>query len=181
PNFLILDEPTNDLDILTLNVLEEYLEHFKGCLLIVSHDRYFMDKLADHLFVFEGQGVLRDYPGKCSDYYRLRPAATVPAAAPAGRSGAASSAPAQGPASAPASASAQTVKKLTYRQRKRLEELEAAIQALEEEKSHLESLLSDPARPLKEITEASVRMGEILARLEEDWEELLGLEDQRES
>jgi len=183
PNFLILDEPTNDLDILTLNVLEEYLEHFKGCLLIVSHDRYFMDKLADHLFVFEGQGAVKDYPGKCSDYYRSRSAA-APAAAPAGRTGTAparATSSATAPASASATASAQTVKKLTYRQRKRLEELEAEIQALEGEKSRLESLLSDPERLLTQITEDSVRMGEILARLEEDWEELLGLEDQRES
>ncbi|HOF75777.1 MAG TPA: ABC-F family ATP-binding cassette domain-containing protein [Bacteroidales bacterium] len=223
PNFLILDEPTNDLDILTLNVLEEYLENFKGCLLIVSHDRYFMDKLADHLFAFEGQGIVQDYPGKCSDYYRSR-AAAAPTPAPASRpaahpgAGAAASrsggsipvqtpAPASRPAAHPGAGAAasrsggsipvqtpapipvqtpaptpvQTVKKLTYRQRKRLEELEAEIQALEEEKFRLESLLSDPERPLSQITEASVRMGEILVRLELDWEELLGLEDQRKS
>ena len=64
PNFLILDEPTNDLDIVTLNILEEYLLEFEGCTVIVSHDRYFMDKIVDHLFVFEGDGVIRDFPGK---------------------------------------------------------------------------------------------------------------------
>jgi ATP-binding cassette subfamily F protein uup len=68
PNFLILDEPTNDLDIDTLNVLEEFLESFKGCLLIVTHDRYFMDKLVDHLFLFEGNGVVRDFNGNYQDY-----------------------------------------------------------------------------------------------------------------
>ena len=194
-NVLVLDEPTNDLDILTLNVLEEYLENFKGCLLIVSHDRYFMDKLADHLFAFEGQGIVQDYPGKCSDYYRSRAAAAptpAPASRPAAHPGAGAAAsrsggsipvqtPAPIPVQTPAPTPVQTVKKLTYRQRKRLEELEAEIQALEEEKFRLESLLSDPERPLSQITEASVRMGEILARLELDWEELLGLEDQRKS
>jgi len=68
PNFLVLDEPTNDLDIMTLNVLEDYLDKFDGCLMIVSHDRYFMDKLVDHLFVFEGQGIIRDFPGNYTDY-----------------------------------------------------------------------------------------------------------------
>ena len=68
PNFLILDEPTNDFDILTLNILEEFLQNFAGCLLIVSHDRYFMDRLVDHLFVFDGTGAVRDFPGNYSDY-----------------------------------------------------------------------------------------------------------------
>ena len=68
PNFLVLDEPTNDLDIITLNVLEEYLQNFKGCVIVVSHDRYFMDKVVDHLLVFNGQGDIRDFPGNYSDY-----------------------------------------------------------------------------------------------------------------
>src|SRR6185436_19664329 len=68
PNFLILDEPTNDLDLITLNTLEEFLEDFSGCLIIVSHDRYFMDKLADHLFIFEGDGIVRDFNGNYSEY-----------------------------------------------------------------------------------------------------------------
>ena len=68
PNFLIFDEPTNDLDIMTLNVLEYYLEKFDGCLIIVSHDRYFMDKLVDHLFIFQGNGQIKDYPGNYTDY-----------------------------------------------------------------------------------------------------------------
>ncbi|MFM9143052.1 MAG: ABC transporter ATP-binding protein, partial [Bacteroidota bacterium] len=85
-NFLIMDEPTNDLDLVSLQVLEDYLEKFKGCLLLVSHDRYFMDRLVDHLFVFEGQGTIRDFPGNYTDY-RLsqsdgRPAAEIPVAAP---------------------------------------------------------------------------------------------------
>ena len=67
PNFLILDEPTNDLDLMTLNVLEDYLETFEGCLMVVSHDRYFMDRLTDHLFVFEGNGKVRDFPGNYTD------------------------------------------------------------------------------------------------------------------
>lgn len=68
PNFLVLDEPTNDLDIVTLNVLEEYLQNFKGCVIVVSHDRYFMDKVVDHLLVFNGQGDIRDFPGNYSHY-----------------------------------------------------------------------------------------------------------------
>jgi ATP-binding cassette subfamily F protein uup len=72
PNFLILDEPTNDLDLLTLNVLEDFLEDFKGCLIIVSHDRYMLDKLADHLFIFEGNGVIKDFNGKYSDFRALQ-------------------------------------------------------------------------------------------------------------
>jgi ATP-binding cassette subfamily F protein uup len=68
PNFLIFDEPTNDLDITTLSILEEYLENYEGCLLIVSHDRYFMDRLVDHLFVMEGEGSIRDFPGNYSDF-----------------------------------------------------------------------------------------------------------------
>ena len=68
PNFLILDEPTNDLDIVTLNVLENFLLDFPGCLLVVSHDRYFMDKIVDHLFVFRGEGVVEDFPGNYSDF-----------------------------------------------------------------------------------------------------------------
>jgi len=68
PNFLILDEPTNDLDLMTLNILEEFLDTFPGCLIIVSHDRYFMDRLVEHLFVFEGEGVIRDFPGNYTDF-----------------------------------------------------------------------------------------------------------------
>lgn len=163
PNFLVLDEPTNDLDILTLNVLEEYLEQFKGCVLIVSHDRYFMDKLADHLFVFQGGGLVRDFPGSCSEYYRSRPAA---------------------PENKPEVRKTETKepragKKLTYARQMRMEALEQAIQSLDQEREALEKVLSDPTHPLEEITAASVRMGEILGLLEKSWEELLGLENQK--
>ncbi|OYT11704.1 MAG: hypothetical protein B6I19_10970 [Bacteroidetes bacterium 4572_114] len=72
PNFLILDEPTNDLDIATLNRLEEFLQNFNGCLMIVSHDRYFMDHMVDHTFAFEGDGKIKDYYGNYSEYYRLK-------------------------------------------------------------------------------------------------------------
>ena len=172
PNFLILDEPTNDLDILTLNVLEEYLEHFKGCLLIVSHDRYFLDKLADHLFVFEGNGHVRDYPGKSSEYYSAVKLENAPAqekeangkTKPVGKD----------------SGSERTAapKKLTYRQQKRMEALEETIQDLDRERTELEKILSEPGRSLEEITQASVRMGEILRKQEQNWAELLDLEGQ---
>jgi len=172
PNFLILDEPTNDLDILTLNVLEEYLEHFKGCLLIVSHDRYFLDKLADHLFVFEGDGVIRDYPGKSSEYYKL---VKKEAAATPGKEVIRKAKPGN---KEPASDEVPAPKKLTYRQKKRMEALEESIQELDREKTALEKTLSDPGKPLEEITTASVRLGEILRKQEQNWEELFGLEDQ---
>jgi len=172
PNFLILDEPTNDLDILTLNVLEEYLEHFKGCLLIVSHDRYFLDKLADHLFVFEGNGHIRDYPGKSSEYYSAVKLENAPAqekeangkAKPAGKD--------------PGSERSAAPKKMTYRQQKRMEALEETIQELDRERTELEKILSEPGRSLEEITRASVRMGEILSKQEQNWTELLDLEGQ---
>jgi ABC transport system ATP-binding/permease protein len=174
PNFLILDEPTNDLDILTLNVLEEYLEDFKGCLLIVSHDRYFLDKLADHLFVFEGDGIVRDYPGKTSEYYRLKKTAgsTVQNSGTSVKKR--TDGTANGPGPVPEG------KKLTYRQRKQMEALEETIQELDREKTDLEKTLSEPGRSLEEITQASVRMGEILSKQEQNWAELLDLEGQSE-
>ena len=172
PNFLILDEPTNDLDILTLNVLEEYLEHFKGCLLIVSHDRYFLDKLADHLFVFEGEGIIRDYPGKSSEYFMsvkmentAAPEKEIPGKAKPGHK-------------VPAGDESAAPKKLTYRQKKRMEALEENIQELDREKTDLEKTLSDPGKSLEEITKASVRMAQILLQQDQSWEELLSLESQ---
>lgn len=174
PNFLILDEPTNDLDILTLNVLEEYLQNFPGCLLIVSHDRYFLDKLADHLFIFSGEGHVKDYVGKCSDYRRYM------------KELAASAAAAQGTKktvevnSAPSKKTSGTEKvKLSFKEKQELSRLETSIPALESEKSSLEASLSSGSLPLDELTKASQRIGEIISQLDEMEMRWLELDEKR--
>lgn len=135
PNFLILDEPTNDLDIVTLNVLEDYLETFPGCVLIVSHDRYFMDKLADHLFIFEGNGKIRDFNGQYSDYWEDakndKPEKTKKIITP-------KIAPVKG-----------IEKKLSYAEKKEIEELEKKIKVLEKRKKELELEITNTANPEK--------------------------------
>lgn len=125
PNFLILDEPTNDLDIHTLNLLEDFLLNFEGCLLIVSHDRYFMDKLVDHVFVFEGNGKIKDYYGNYTEYYRQKLAEEAKAAQLKNPE------PAKKQKEVP---STDKVRKPTYKERKEYEELEQSIQFLEEQK-----------------------------------------------
>lgn len=126
PNFLILDEPTNDLDIYTLNLLEDFLINFEGCLLVVSHDRYFMDKLVDHVFVFEGNGKIKDYYGNYTEYYRLKLAEEAKAA-----SVKTADTQAKKLKEIPA---ADKVRKPSYKERKEYEELEQSIQFLEEQK-----------------------------------------------
>ncbi|MEA5005126.1 MAG: ABC-F family ATP-binding cassette domain-containing protein [Rikenellaceae bacterium] len=152
PNFLILDEPTNDLDIISLNVLEEYLAEFKGCLIIVSHDRYFLDKLADHIFVFEGHGVIKDYVGKYTEYREYvreveREKVSKQVKEPKEEK--------------------QTEKKgLTYKEKRELEALEKEIESLEKEKSDLEAALSSGILTPKDLTEKSVRIGKVISLIE---------------
>ena len=127
PNFLILDEPTNDLDIVTLQVLEEYLQSFKGCVIVVSHDRYFMDKVVDHLLVFRGQGDIRDFPGNYSDYRDWKREKEVH----------------EKQAAKPQEDKTKKVRlndkrKLTFKERKEMEQLEADIASLETEKKEVE-------------------------------------------
>jgi len=152
PNFLILDEPTNDLDIISLNVLEEYLSEFRGCLIIVSHDRYFLDKLADHIFVFEGNGVIKDYVGKYSEYREyVRELEREKAPKPVKE----------------AKEEVQTTKKgLTYKEKREVEALESEIESLEKEKSDLEAALSSGILSPKDLTEKSVRIGEVISLIE---------------
>src|SRR5574344_2301 len=159
PNFLILDEPTNDLDILTLNVLEDYLANYPGCLLIVSHDRYFLDKLADHLFIFEGDGKVKDYVGKCSDFRRYlkeiegeKEKNTVKSKRDV-RQIKTSDAPVK--------------VKLSYKQKVEYEGLEKEISALEGEKHELEEALSSGKLSVDELTLASQRIGEVISILDE--------------
>ncbi len=167
PNFLILDEPTNDLDIMTLNVLEEYLKDFPGSLLVVSHDRFFLDKLADHLFIFEGNGRIKDFVGTYSGYRQYvldrqaeqRNAERIAAEKKAKNA----------KVSAPDTASQQPPKKkkLSYKEQKELEQLEKDLADLEQEKTDLETRLSNGTLSGDDLNRASVRIGEILNLLDE--------------
>ena len=163
PNFLILDEPTNDLDILTLNVLEEYLMSFKGCLLIVSHDRYFLDKTVDHLFIFREGGNVKDFVGQYSEYreyIKEEEAAQAREARAIAEKNQKNSKPQNNP-STPAR------KKLSYKEQRELEQLESEIPALEQQKSELEEALSSGTLSIDELTAASAKIAELIETLEE--------------
>ena len=183
PNFLILDEPTNDLDIITLNVLEEYLQSFQGCVLIVSHDRYFLDKIADHLFIFTGGGKVKDYVGKCSEY-RAYVAAMEQASARQEVKLQQSAKPAaqreqqaqkEQPAAQSSASAAPKRKRLSYKEQRELEEVTKAIEVLESEKAELERGLSSGTLQGEELRRASERIGEVISLLDEKemrWREL---------
>ena len=157
PNFLILDEPTNDLDIVTLTVLEDYLQKFKGCLIIISHDRFFLDRTVDHLFVFEGEGRVLDFPGNYSDY---REWSTARKAAEAAKVRVET--PQQ-----PKRQQTQSNRK-TFKERMEFEQLTDEIARLEAEKADIETLLSSgELTDYREITEKSERVEQITARLDE--------------
>jgi len=170
PNFLILDEPTNDLDIMSLNVLEEYLRNFPGCLILVSHDRYFLDKLADHLFVFQGDGRIKDFVGTYSDYRdlvrSLGDAYCVKRKVQLNNNQDSHNMRPQ----------LQTDKrKLTFKEKKELEQLELDIDALEKEKSSLETALSSGTLSPEILMSSSHRIMEVMAFLDsksERWMEL---------
>jgi ATP-binding cassette subfamily F protein uup len=142
PNFLILDEPTNDLDITTLNVLEDFLLSFGGCVLIVTHDRYFMDRLVDHVFVLEGEGKVRDYPGNYTDYREWRDAQLKRTAASADNSRKESATAANNVKAQPAIPVASTKKKLSFKETKEYETLEKEIDLLEQRKVEVVDLLN---------------------------------------
>ena len=171
PNFLILDEPTNDLDIPTLNVLEQYLKNFRGCLIVISHDRYFMDKVVDHLFVFHGEGKVQDFPGNYTQY-RLE------------AKGASASLEDARKASYSLEGKGTKVKteqkrRLSFKEKKELEELEVRMPQLEEEKAQLEALLSGGSSSADEIAQASKRYQEVQKELDEAemrWLELSEIE-----
>lgn len=168
PNFLVLDEPTNDLDIVTLNVLEEYLQSFKGCVIVISHDRYFMDKVVDHLFVFHGNANVQDFPGNYTDYRlwremkeeqeRLEKENTKKAL--------------------PNTQEDRNVNrpkvKMSYKEKREFEELEKEIAQLEEEKKELETLLCSGSLSADDMLKKSNRIGEIIEDL--DRKELRWLE-----
>ena len=162
PNFLILDEPTNDLDILTLNVLEEYLMAFKGCLLIVSHDRYFLDKTVDHLFIFREGGTVKDFVGQYSEYREYIKEQEAEEARLAKI--AAEKAQKNKPRPAPTTSSRR---KLSYKEQRELEQLEVELPQLESEKGELEEKLSSGVLSHEELTKAADRIGEIINLIEE--------------
>ena len=162
PNFLILDEPTNDLDLYTLQILEQFLQGYKGCLIIVSHDRSFMDHIVDHLLVFEGEGKIRDYHSNYTQY-RLEREAKEAKLKEESRREKATLAPQQKP-----SPDLQPKKKLTYKEQKEYEALTEEIDRLNAERTTLERQLSDGTMTdAGAITEASHRIGEIIALLDE--------------
>lgn len=161
PNLLILDEPTNDLDIVTLNILEEYLKEFKGTLIIVTHDRHFLDRLVDHLFVFCGDGVVKDFIGGYSEYRSyLKDYEAEQKRLAAQKKASEKQAPVQ----------EQTVKvkkKLSWKEQRELEQLEADMEKLNVEKDELEAILSGGSLNVDEITKASARFGEVKDLLDE--------------
>ena len=172
PNFLILDEPTNDLDIVTLTILEDYLVNFKGCVIVISHDRFFLDRIVDHLFVFKGNGVVKDFPGDYSTYrhcVRQEERERREAEAQSRPSAVSSSSPGAQQADADgrvvtASGKTRTEKKrrLSYKETKEMEELEALLPRLEEEKRELESRMSSGELSTDEIVAAGNRMQELI-------------------
>ena len=164
PNFLILDEPTNDLDIPTLNVLEQYLKNFRGCLIVISHDRYFMDKVVDHLFVFHGEGKVQDFPGNYTQYREASKAIRLD-----GEKANLEDTRKTGCSLEAKSTKTKTEQKrrLSFKEKKELEELELLMPQLEEEKAQLEALLSGGSSSADEIAQASKRYQEVQNELDE--------------
>ena len=159
PNFLVLDEPTNDLDIVTLQILEEYLQDFPGCVIVVSHDRYFMDKVVDHLLVFKGMGDIKDFPGNYTQYReweKLQP--DEPKEAKEQKAEKATKQPANNP---------QQKRKLTFKEKRELEQLEKDIEALEAEKKQIEEALCGGTTSVDEITTMSKRLPVLNDELDE--------------
>ena len=165
PNFLVLDEPTNDLDIVTLQILEEYLQDFPGCVIVVSHDRYFMDKVVDHLLVFKGQGDIKDFPGNYTqyrDFYANEERRREVSAAKAVNRG-----------SSPAAESSQDAmavsakRKLSFKEKRELEQLEKDIESLETEKKLIETALCSGTLSIDELTEKSKRLPQLNDELDE--------------
>ena len=196
PNFLVLDEPTNDLDIVTLQILEEYLQDFPGCVIVVSHDRYFMDKVVDHLLVFKGQGEVKDFPGNYTQY-REWSALQPQESAASGKAGKASLSGSSnqsglsgssnqsglsgqsGSSSSAGQAAKPNSRKLSFKEKRELEQLEKEIAALEDEKKQLEEALCSGTLSVEELTEKSKRLPLLNDELDEKsmrWLELSEIE-----
>ena len=166
---MILDEPTNDLDIMTLNVLEDYLKSFQGCLIIVSHDRFFTDKVVDRVFAFEGDGVVKDFPGNYTQYknkkeeeelLRKQEEKKIPVAPKPVRE-------------------KEKVRKLTFKERQEMQQLESDMEKLNSEKTELETALNSGTLDTDELVRSSQRIAEIIDLLDEKemrWLELSEIE-----
>ena len=174
PNFLVLDEPTNDLDIVTLQILEEYLQDFPGCVIVVSHDRYFMDKVVDHLLVFKGDGEIKDFPGNYTqyrDWQALQPKDSL------GTGLSKDSSPSKD--SRESRSSRESRRKMTYKEKTEFERLEKEIAALEAEQHQLEEALCSGTLSIDELTEKSKRLPLLKDELDEKslrWLELSEIE-----
>lgn len=161
PNFLVLDEPTNDLDIVTLQILEEYLQDFPGCVIVVSHDRYFMDKVVDHLLVFRGQGEIKDFPGNYTQYREWEKLTST-------TSNTSPTSPTSQNTPAPkASYRHDDRRRLSYKEKREMEQLEREIAALEEEQHQLEQSLCSGTLSVDELTEKSKRLPQLKEELDE--------------
>lgn len=169
PNFLILDEPTNDLDIVTLNVLESFLLDFPGCLIVVSHDRYFMDKIVDHLFVFRGEGVVEDFPGNYSDYRTYEDSKVIEE-----REQKDKSEPTKNTWKEPEKT------KLSYMEQKEYKSLEKEIKQLENKKQEIQKKFTDTSLSGEDIEALSIELGEISDRIDKKTERWFELADQME-
>lgn len=171
PNFLVLDEPTNDLDIVTLQVLEEYLQNFKGCVIVVSHDRYFMDKVVDHLLVFNGGGDIRDFPGNYTQYREWKEAKA--------RHDKEQQAAVKPQEAKTAKVRLNDKRRMTYKERREFEQLEQEIATLEAEKKSIEEALCSGTLSVEELTEKSKRLPQLTDLIDEKtmrWLELSELE-----
>ncbi|MFI3319479.1 MAG: ABC-F family ATP-binding cassette domain-containing protein [Rikenellaceae bacterium] len=162
PNFLILDEPTNDLDIMTLQVLEEYLERFSGCVIVVSHDRYFMDKVADHLMVFEGEGRTKDFPSSYSDFLVWK-ALKIKSEQEAKLQSAPKSTHKPQSDNRPKSSNST---KLSFKEKREFETIESDLPKLEQEKADLEAELSSGTLSVDDLTTKSQRVGELIEEID---------------
>lgn len=160
PNFLVLDEPTNDLDIVTLNILEDYLRNFKGCVIVVSHDRYFMDKVVDHIWAFEGDAQIKDFPGNYTDYRAWKEVQEAEEKA-------------KEPERKICRESEKKTKqntdkrKLSFKERREFDELDTLIPQLEAEKKELESALSSGTLSIDDIQSKATRLGDLIAEIDE--------------
>ena len=170
PNFLVLDEPTNDLDIVTLQILEEYLQDFPGCVIVVSHDRYFMDKVVDHLLVFKGEGDIQDFPGNYTQYRQwsqLQPSEPASGARTGGAGKTNKTSAASSSNTAASDGAGNGKRKLTYKEMRELEQLEKEIEALEAEKKQIEEALCGGTTSVDEITKMSKRLPVLNDELDE--------------
>ncbi len=161
PNFLVLDEPTNDLDLVTLSVLEEFLDQYQGCVIIVSHDRYFMDKLVDHLFVFEGDGVISDFPGNYSDWRRskLKPRKSDEPKKEAVAEVTVKQAP------KPKPEQPKQKRKISFKEKHEFETLEKEIPELETLKVYLNDSINSGTLPYEELNKAIEQLADVSNRL----------------